>query len=173
MCCTNHTLHYILHHVVHYMLYNHTIYYMIHNMVHCMTYTTRFILQSDLVCQAEGEVKRRISGVLIGGVDWKVGKHCLYQDGAGGVSRFGTVSNMYHGLTDVLDDFVIFELENKPITSYMGHYCLLPTSPDGYTTVFVLWDQVTWQCQLLSLGDLTMMALPFKSCFSEELVELT
>lgn len=151
--------------LLHYSLHYYTI-----NTRLTYTYTVRYIQQSGLVCHGEGNVKRRISGVSIGGVQWKVGYHCLYQDGAGGVTRFGSVTNMFHGIDTMMDEFTIFELQNEPITSCMGHYCLL--SDNGHTTVFVMWDQVLWRCKKLLLGDHTNMGLPIKSCTSQELVQL-
>jgi hypothetical protein len=81
----------------------------------------------------------------------------------------GSVTNMFHGTTSEMDAFVIYELENKPITSYMGHYCLF--SDVVATTVYVLWTQLTWKCKILMLNDNKMMALPFASCSSTELVQ--
>jgi hypothetical protein len=69
-----------------------------------------------------------------------------------------------------MDEFIIFELNQKHITSYMGHYCLLSDSEDT-TRVFVMWEQVIWKCKALLLGGHTNMALPFQSCTSRELVE--
>jgi hypothetical protein len=123
-----------------------------------------------LTCSANGKVHARKAGVSIGGVPWSIGQHCLYEEGAGGATKFGTVIGMYHGRTTDMDEFVVFKLERKPITSYVGHYCLL--SNDGYTTVFVFWTQITWKCKELLLGpDLTLMALPFASCTSQELIK--
>jgi hypothetical protein len=122
------------------------------------------------LCDGEGKVKRRVSGVSIGGVLWAMGSHCLYQDGAGGVTRSGKVINMFHGMTSMMYDFIIFELEQTPIISCGTHYCLL--SDDGQTTVFVMWDMVLWKCKKLLLGGHTTMVLPIQSCTSEELVRL-
>ena len=145
-----------------------SVYYtMFHYLILC---TNRYILQIGLDCQDGGTVRRRITGVLTAGVQWKAGKHCLYQDGRGGPVRFGTVINMYEGLTDTLDPFVIFELENKPIIAYTGHYCSL--SQNGYTTVFALSTELTWKCKVLVLPNLTLMGLPIIPCTARELIEL-
>ena len=131
--------------------------------------TARYIQRSGIFCDDGGHVKRRISGVSIGGVKWKLGKHCLYQDGAGGVNKFGSVTNMYRGVNTMMDEFIIFELNHKPITAYMGHYCLL--SDNNRTSKFVMWHQVLWKCKALMLGDHTSMALPFQSCNSREQIQ--
>ena len=131
--------------------------------------TIRFIRRCGMVCAGEGQVRRRISGVSISGIPWKVGQHCLYDHGPGSATRVDSVTNMFRGMTDMMDEFIIFQLENKPITSRRVHYCLL--SNDGYTTEYVLWNQVTWKCKVLSLGDDSLMALPFASCTPQELVE--
>ena len=69
----------------------------------------RYIRESGVVSLHEGApVRRRISGVSIGGVTWKVGEHCLYEDGAGGVARFGSVINMFHGISDMMGEFIFF-----------------------------------------------------------------
>jgi hypothetical protein len=130
--------------------------------------TVRFIARKGLVREEGSKLRRRISGVSIGGVPWKVGSNCLYQEGPGGATLFGTVVNMYHFKTDIMDDFIIFQLENKPIMSRMGHYCWL--SRDGYTTVFALWSNVTWKCKALLLEGKPLMVLPFASCTSKELI---
>jgi hypothetical protein len=115
-------------------------------------------------------VRRRVSGVTIGGVHWRLGLHCLYLDNITSTTRYGTVVNMFHGVDTMMDEFIIFELKHTPITSYRGHYCLL--SGDGHTSVFVMWDRIKWKCKLLKLGGHTDMALPFQSCTSEELLQL-
>jgi hypothetical protein len=122
------------------------------------------------MCHGAGHVQRRISGVTIGGVHWRLGSHCLYLDTADSATRYGTVTNMFHGVDAMMDEFVIFELEQTPITSYRGHYCLL--SADGHTSVFVMWDRIKWKCKRLNFGGHTDMALPIQSCTSEELIQL-
>jgi hypothetical protein len=77
---------------------------------------------------------------------------------------------MFHGMTTMMDDFIVFEIEQKPITSYRRHYCLL--SDVGHNTEFVMSDQVLWKCKALLLGGHTRMFLPIQSCTSEELLEL-
>jgi len=113
-------------------------------------------------------VRRRIGGVDTGGVPWTVGNHCLYSD-TGGKTRFGTVLNMFHGVSDMDEDFVIFELQDKPISNYMGHYCIL--SDDGFMNVLVVWHEVIWKCKQLRLGENNTIALPFASCTPNELIE--
>jgi hypothetical protein len=124
---------------------------------------------SGLRLDGEANVRRRISGVSIGGVSWKVGHHCLYVVGEGGSPMFGSVVNMFHGKNDMMDEFVIFELDNTQITRNMGHYCLL--SSEVSRTVFVMWNRVTWKCKLLYPELNIVMGLPFKSCSDKELME--
>jgi hypothetical protein len=124
---------------------------------------------SGLQLDGEGKVRRRISGVSIGGVAWKVGQHCLYVVDEGGVFMFGSVVNMFHGMTNMMDDFVVLELENTPINAYVGHYCLLSSGVGR--TVFVMWDKVKWKCKLLYPTHNIVMALPFMSCTDRELLE--
>ena len=136
-----------------------------------MTYyfcTNRFLRQIQLQCAPGVVVRRRLFGVSIGGVPWKVGQHCMY-DAAGGAKHLGTVEAMFRGQDDMGDDFVVFMVQNKPITTYMGHYCLY--SNDSDATVLVFWRQITWMCKMLTVGQVNM-ALPYVSCTSRELVEL-
>jgi len=113
---------------------------------------------------------RRLFGVGIGGVPWKVGRHCLYLDGADRGTRLGVVVAMISGIDDMEDPFVIFQVDNKPITAHMGHYCLF--SNDTQTTEFISWTQVTWMCKVLKVdGGRANMALPYASCTSRELVK--
>jgi hypothetical protein len=108
--------------------------------------------------------------VSIGGVPWQVGRHCLYYDGADSATLLGTVVSMFLGTDGMDDDFVIFQVENKPITTHMGHYCLF--SNDAPTTVFVLWTQITWMCKMFKVQrGQANMALPYVSCTSRELME--
>ena len=80
------------------------------------------------------------------------------------------VVDMFKSRDDMLDDFVIFRVEQKPITTYMGHYCLF--SNDSHATVLVFWRQITWMCKMLTMrGVQVNMALPYASCTSRELVE--
>jgi hypothetical protein len=120
--------------------------------------------------QGAGHVKRRTSGVSTGGVLWRVGSHCMYHDVSDGATKSGTVTSMYHGMSTMLDEFIVFEIEQKPITSYRRHYCLL--SDVGHTTVFLMSNQVLWKCKALLFGGHTRMVLPIQSCTSEELLEL-
>jgi hypothetical protein len=114
-------------------------------------------------------LQRKVAGVSIGGVKWKVGYHCLYHDKQGSDTLFGTVVNMFRGTTDMMDEFIIFELSRNPITAYMGHYCLL--SDDNRSSRYVLWHQVLWKCKVLMLGGHTSMPLPFQSCTSTEQIQ--
>jgi hypothetical protein len=122
------------------------------------------------VCERDAVVRSRISGVSIGGVPLRPGQHCLYMDASGGVTRFGTILNMFHSIDEMMDDFVIFQIENKPITTRMGHYCLFSNVSDS--TVLVFWSQVIWKCKAFKVeGGRANMALPFVSCTSRELME--
>jgi len=116
-------------------------------------------------------VRRRVLGVEIGGVPWWLGKHCLFKDDDG-ATHLGTVVNMYHGEDDMEDDFVVFLLQIKPITTYMGHYCTYSNDSPG--TRLVWWNRITWKCKLLQgLGGASGMALPYASCTSNELMEFS
>jgi hypothetical protein len=123
-------------------------------------------------CDREGVVRRRISGVSIGGVPWNVGDHCLYQDGPGGATRIGTVTVMFHGTDVMMDEFVIFQLANKLITACLGHYCLFTNDGHDNAPVFVLWTKVSWKCKTFKMQEEhAYMALPFVPCSSVELIE--
>ena len=133
----------------------------------------RFLLSSDLSCAREMVVHRRISGVSISGVPWKVGHYCLYNV-PGGLTRLGKVANMFHGTDVMTDEFVIFQIENIQITTYMGHYCFFSNDDQDDITGFVLWDEVSWKCKTFKLeetGRHANMALPYVSCSSRELME--
>ena len=81
-----------------------------------------------------------------------------------------TVVSMFLGTDNLDDNSVIFQVENKPITTCMGHYCLF--SNDSPTTVLVLWTQITWMCKMFKVqGGQANMALPYVSCTSRELME--
>jgi hypothetical protein len=130
----------------------------------------RFFRQSDLECAQGWTVHRRRSGVTIGGVTWATGMHCLYNERAGAATFLGKVVNMFHGKTDMMDDFVLFQLQNMPITTHMGHYCMF--SNDTHTNHLVLWSRISWKCKVLKSrrgGD--QMALPYYSCTPKELIE--
>ena len=133
------------------------------------TYTIRFLCRTGLVCDGEGVVDRRISGVSIGGVPWRVGNHCLYQYGPDGVTCLGVVVNMFHGMDELMNEIIVFQVDTKPITTYMGHYCLFNNVT--HDTVFVLWNLVTWKCKTLDMDGDAKMALPYVSCSSRELME--
>jgi hypothetical protein len=120
-------------------------------------------------CAPGNRVHARVSGVSIGGVRWRLGQHCLYTPGCG-APKLGTVLNMFHGTDDRMDEFVIFQVENKPITTYMGHYCLFSNHPPS--TIMVLWSQITWKCMIFKVkGGSKDMALPIMSCTSTERME--
>jgi hypothetical protein len=129
----------------------------------------RFVRRSGVLLDDEGTMQRRVTGVSISKVVWHVGSHCVYK--VGSATRFGTVTHMFKGTDSMLDEFIIFQLTNKPITHYMGHYCVF--SDEGHSTVLVWWTQILWKCKALSLGGQFHMGLPFKSCTSEELVEFS
>ena len=124
-----------------------------------------------MVLGGAGRVTRRVAGVAIGGVEWKIGYHCLYHEGPDGVTLAGKVINMFQGKDDMMDEFVLFEIKNMPITSYMGHYCLLSQNEDPAQGKFIMWSQVAWKGKVLLLGNNSRMLLPFKSCTSQELIE--
>ena len=100
-------------------------------MKNMICFTCRFFRQSGLKCALDAVVRRRLMGVAIAGVPWSVGKHCLYTDGANRATRLGTVVNMFFGENDLGDDFVIFQLQNKPITAKKGHYCTYSNDSPG------------------------------------------
>jgi hypothetical protein len=125
---------------------------------------------NHLRVEKDSVVRRRISGVLVGGVVWRMGAHCLFNTGADDGVRFGTVSDMFHGTDEMTDDFVIFRVEMKRITSCHGHYCMFSNTESTTKTVFVFWGHVTWRCKVF-LQEGGGMALPYHSCSSRELVE--
>ena len=128
--------------------------------------TIRFLDQRSLRCKPGEVVRRRLFGVSIGGVPWKVGRHCLYTADDGS-TRLGTVLDMFKGRDDMHDDFVVLRVENKPITACMGHFCFY--SNDSDATVLVLWNQIIWVCKMITVrGGQVHMALPFASCTSRE-----
>jgi hypothetical protein len=92
---------------------------------------------------------RRLFGVDIGGVPWKVGRYCMYLNGANGATHLGMVVGMICGMDAMEDLFVIFQVDKKQITKRMGHYCLF--SDDTQTTEYVSWTQVTWVCKTLKV----------------------
>ena len=105
----------------------------------------------------------------IGGVPWSVGNHCLYQFDANSATHLGTVVNMFYGMDEMEEDFVIFQVLKKPITTRMGHYCEYSTNSQDMD--MVLWKQITWKCKLLAVrGGQSGMALPYASCTSRELM---
>jgi hypothetical protein len=115
-------------------------------------------------------IHRKLFGVSVGGVPWKVGRYCLYRADADNSTRLGKVVTMFLAKDDMDDNFVVFQVENKPITTYMGHYCMF--SDDQPTTVFVLWTKITWMCKILKVqGGQADMALPYVPCTSRELME--
>jgi hypothetical protein len=117
-------------------------------------------------------MRRRLIGVSIGGVPWSVGKHCLYLNGDNRATCLGTVVNMFYGQDDMQDDFVVFQVQNKPITTIMGHYCTYANDSPDMDMVF--WDGITWMCKLFApRGGQSGMALPYASCTSHELMEFS
>ena len=109
----------------------------------------------------------------IGGVPWQVGFYCLYNV-PGGLTRLGKVTTMFHGTDVMTEEFVIFQIENIQITTYMGHYCYFSNDDHDDTPVFVLWDEVSWKCKICKVsggGRHANMAVPFVSCTSRELME--
>jgi len=135
-------------------------------------FTCRFFIQSGLKCAPDAVVRRRLMGVTIAGVPWSVGKHCLYTDGANRATLLGTVVNMFFGENDLGDDFVIFQLQIKPITAKKGHYCTYSNDSPGKD--MVLWSRLTWKCKLFGAqGGASPMALPYASCTPKELMEFS
>jgi hypothetical protein len=131
--------------------------------------TIRFLGRIGLRCKPGQVMHKRLFGVYISGVQWRVGRHCLYK-AEDGTTHLGTVLDMFKAKDNMGDDFVVLRVENKPITAYMGHYCLF--SHDSRETVLVLWDRILWMCKLLTVrGGKVNMALPFVSCTSREQVE--
>jgi hypothetical protein len=116
-------------------------------------------------------VRRRIMGVSTGGVPWSVGQHCLYTNGDSHTTRLGTIVNMFYGVDDMEEDFVIFQLQTKPITGNMGHYCTYSDNSTGLEMIDS--SKITWKCKLLgAAGANSGMALPYRSCTPKEEVEL-
>jgi len=133
--------------------------------------TIRFLNRCGLRCKPGEVVRRRLFGVYIGGVPWQVGRHCLYE-AADGATHLGTVLDMFKGRDDMDDEFVVFRVENKPITAYMGHFCFF--SNDSRATVLVLWNRILWMCKMLTVREGQVnLGLPFVSCTSRERVEFT
>ena len=109
-------------------------------------------------------------GVTTGGVPWSVGKHCLYTNGDDRTTRLGTIVNMFYGENDMEDDFVIFQLQSKPITAKMGHYCTYSIVSPGMDMVDS--GNIAWKCKLLGTdGGPSNMASPYASCTPKEVVE--
>ena len=109
-------------------------------------------------------------GVTTGGVPWSVGKHCLYQKGDDDTTRLGTIVNMFYGEDEFEDAFVIFQLQKKPITTKMGHYCTYSVDSSGMDMVSSL--NLTWKCKLLGMnGGPSRIALPYASCTTKETME--
>jgi len=148
------------------------VHYLLHYLLeHCahIPFSIRFIQGTGLLLNEERTIQRRLTGVSISKIVWHVGSHCLFKVGLD--TRFGTVVHMFKGADSMLDEFIIFQITNKPITSYMGHYCVF--SDEGHSTVLVMWTQILWKCKSLRLGGHTNMALPIKSCTSQEMVEFS
>ena len=115
-------------------------------------------------------VRRRLIGVFVGGVPLRIGHHCLYNAGEYDDTRLGVVLEMFYGKDDMMDEFVILQVQNKPITTYMGHYCFFSDAPQ-IPTEMVLWSKLTWKCKTFKMQGGGNMALPYVSCTSVELVE--
>jgi hypothetical protein len=145
--------------------------YCVFNALYTVLFDNIRLLKKYGLCCAPGDVMhRRLFGVEIGGVPWKVGRHCLYLHGADGGTRLGVVVAMMSGMDDMEEPFVLFQVDNKPIAANMGHYLLFST--DTHTTEFVLWTRVTWLCKVLEVqGGLAHMALPIASCTSREVAD--
>jgi hypothetical protein len=96
----------------------------------------------------------------------------LYTVGDDRVTRLGTVLNMFYGVDTLDDEFIVLELENKPITARMGHCCTY--SSNSRVNDLVLWNKITWKCKLIQTQNgVGGMALPFQSCTPKELMEFT
>jgi hypothetical protein len=113
-------------------------------------------------------MRRRLSGVSVNGVKLRVGNHCLYHDVLAGPTRLGTIVNMFAGTDDSMDEFVLFQIDNMPITAYMDFYCT--TTGETGSTKYVFWTQMEWKCKTFTMPT-DIIALPFASCTSRELME--
>ena len=130
----------------------------------------RFFRLSGLKCGQGVVVRRRLMGVTTGGVPWSVGKHCLYTNENDDTTRLGTIVNMFYGENEMEDDFIIFQLQNKPIITKMGHYCTYSVVSPGMDMVDS--GKIAWKCKLLGVeGGASNMALPYASCIPKEVVE--
>jgi hypothetical protein len=130
----------------------------------------RFFAVTGMRCGQGVVVRRRLMGVKTGGVPWSVGKHCLYQKGDDDTTLLGTIVNMFYGENEMEDAFVIFQLQKKPITSKMGHYCTYSVDSPGMDMVSSM--NIAWKCKLLGVnGGPSRMALPYASCTTKEAVE--
>ena len=115
-------------------------------------------------------VRRRLAGVSVNGVPLKIGHLCLFRRETNStVLLLGEVGMMYYGTDDMDDEFVIFQMEKRGITTYMGHYCLYSIANSG--TVLVMWKQMAWRCKALTSPAGHPLALPFASCTTEELMQ--
>ena len=127
---------------------------------------------SGLECAPDVVMRRRLIGVSTGGVPWYLGKHYLYLDRDNLSTCLGTVVNMFYGQDAMQDDFVVFQVQQKLITTRMGHYCLYSNESPGME--LVLWDRLTWKCKLFTAGGgPSGMTLPYASCTSQELMEFS
>jgi hypothetical protein len=113
-------------------------------------------------------MKRRSSGVSINGTKLRIGNHCLYHDVFAGPTRFGMIVDMFTGTDDSMDEFVLFQIDNKPITTYMDFYCT--STGVARSTKYVLWTQMEWKCITFPMAA-EIIALPYASCTSHEQME--
>jgi hypothetical protein len=113
-------------------------------------------------------MRRRLSGVSISGTKFRIGNHCIYHDVFAGPTRFGIIVDMFTGTDDSMDEFVLFQIDNKPITTYMNCYCT--SSGVSRSTKYVLWTQIEWKCITFTMPA-EIIALPYASCTSHELME--
>jgi hypothetical protein len=104
-------------------------------------------------------------GVDMGGVPWSVGKNCLYTTGADLTTRLGTVVNMFYGQDENEEDFVVFQVLNRPITGKHGHFCTYSQDSPGMDMIDS--TKMSWKCKLLGVA----VALPYASCTPKEQVQ--
>jgi hypothetical protein len=108
--------------------------------------------------------------VSINGIPWLTGKYCLYRESENTELLLGQVTKMFYARSVMDDEFVIFQITNKPITSYHGHYCLYTNN--NPTIKMVLWSLIAWKCKVMTLPSGSEMALPIACCKSHELEDI-
>ena len=89
----------------------------------------------------------------------------MYTNSEDNTTRLGTVVNMFYGQDDKEEDFVVFQVSNKPITGKHGHFCTYSQDSPGMDMVDS--SKITWKCKFLGVA----VALPYASCTPKELVQ--